>query len=362
LKALKQFSPRPGEIYIHTAIRGLAALSVVGYHAMLGSAGKGYTDNILQNFFLTSFLFVDFFFMLSGYIMVESYKDKITSAEPKTSSIKYLKKRAQKILPNYYFWLFIAIFLTILNYWYFGNDQIVMSCALPAVTMHLLLIQNLIGSCYYFNTPLWSIAVEFLAYLAFPILVLIKPRPFVLIGAGLAFYAAIFVLSPTIDLLDGGLSVARCFAGFICGMGGAKLVRRSCPDYVQIFLLVALFLSIAYALQALALLLMWVITVATAKNVGFLSDFSRLKYPYLIGRASFSIYLAHIPVSMVLSPIAYKAEAETGIPFGSDWTLILPIKIIVSGLVGVFAFQQVECRFSAFFERRKLVRKATAQG
>ncbi len=329
---------------------------------MLGASGKGYTDNIIQNFFLTSFLFVDFFFILSGYIMAESYDYRIRTGKFKKTSIEYFMKRAQKILPNYYFWLFIAIFLSIATSWYLGNEQIEMSCVSRAAAMHLILMQNLIGSCYYFNTPLWSIAVEFLAYFAFPILIIMNPRASFLLGAGLFIYLAIFFLSPTIDLLNGALSVMRCFAGFICGIGGAKMVRRSYADYVHVFLLVTLFLSIAYDLQVLALLLMWMITVATAKNVGFLSDFARLKYPYLIGRASFSIYLAHIPVSMVLSPVAYKVEAETGIPFGSDWTLVLPIKIMASGLVGIFAFQQVECRFSAFFERRKVLHSADSRG
>lgn len=362
LRALEQLSPRPGEIYTHTAIRGLAALSVVGYHAMLGSAGKGYTENIIQNFFLTSFLFVDFFFILSGYIMVENYKGKITSSDPKKSSIEYLKKRAQKILPNYYFWLFVAIILSFLSSLYFKDKQIGISCVSLAVLMHLFLVQNLIGSCYYFNTPLWSIAVEFLTYLAFPLLVLAKPRPLVLAAIGTFLYAVIFTVSPTIDLLNGILSMARCLAGFICGMAAAEIARKPYPTFVQIPVLFGLFLSISYNLQSLSLLMMFLITVLTARNDGFLARVSRLKYSYIIGRASFSIYLAHIPVSMVLSPIAYKIEAETGIPFGSDWTLILPIKIIASGFVGIFAFQQIECRFSSFFERRKPVQGAIAQG
>ncbi len=280
MKAPSQFSPRPGEVYIHTAIRGLAALSVVGYHAMLGSVGKGYADDIIYNFFLTSFLFVDFFFILSGYIMTESYKDKITSPRWKASAIEFLIKRGQKILPNYYIWLLISIFLSISISSFFGSEPIGISCASRAVAAHLFLVQNLIGACYYFNTPLWSIAVEFLAYLVFPILIGINARPAVLIVAGVGFYFLIFSLSPTIDLINGGFSVMRCFAGFICGMGAAKITHRSYPDYIQISLFIALFLSISYNFQTLALLLMWATTFATASNLGVLSHISRSKYPH----------------------------------------------------------------------------------
>lgn len=333
-------------------MRGLAALSVVGYHAMLESAGKGYTDNVFQNFFSTSFLFVDFFFMLSGFIMVDSYQDKIIENDIRGSSIKYIKKRAKKILPNYYFWLLISIILNLSIAFYFENINVGVQCITKSIVLHSLLLQNLIGSCYFFNMPLWSIAVEFLAYLAFPFLIMIRPRAIVFAGAGFVIYVVTFCVSQTIDLIDGTLSVMRCFAGFICGMAASKIDRRSYPYYINILLLICLFYCIAFNMQIVSLILMFALTIVTADNFSFLAQFSRLKYPYLIGRASFSIYLAHIPVSMVLGPIAYKVEAETGIPFGSDWTLILPIKIIASGLVGVFAFQQVECRFSTYFERQ----------
>ena len=78
---------------------------------------------------------------------------------------------------------------------------------------------------------------------------------------------------------------------------------------------------------------------------------SKQKWPYLIRRPSLSIYLAHIPVSMVVSPIANKIESETGIDFGSDWRLIVPIKIIASTLVGIFAYHWIEVRLAEFFPR-----------
>jgi|688.fasta_scaffold116906_3 hypothetical protein len=54
---------------------------------------------------------------------------------------------------------------------------------------------------------------------------------------------------------------------------------------------------------------------------------------------------------MFVSPIADKIESETGIDFGSDWRLIVPIKIIVSTLVGIFAYHWIEVRLAEFFPR-----------
>ncbi len=180
--------PRQGELYAHTAIRGVAALCVVGYHAMLGSAGKGYTDNPIQNYFLTSFIFVDFFFILSGFIMFENYGKKLSGPSVLINAINFWKRRALKILPNYYFWLAIAVLLTFAEWAYFSRRAVDNQCIEFSLIKHIFLTQNLMGSCYYFNIPLWSIAVEMLAYLVFPFIILLR------LGRALTFLGSWFYM------------------------------------------------------------------------------------------------------------------------------------------------------------------------
>lgn len=143
-------------------------------------------------------------------------------------------------------------------------------------------------------------------------------------------------------------------AGFLCGLAVSQLSRKSWPSIVQGVLLLALFIPLNLNLQILSLLLMLAITVVTAENSGVFAQLSNHSLPYLIGRASFSIYLAHIPVSMVVNPIAYKIESETVIKVGSDWTLIIPIKILASTFVGILTYQWVELRFSEIFAGESL--------
>lgn len=344
--------PRFGELYTHTAIRGVAALCVVGYHAMLGATGKAAAGNPVADFFLSSFLFVDFFFILSGFIMSESYGEKIEKSGLSISiATNYYKKRALKILPNYYFWLLLSVAFWALSKLYFGGQIKDFNCVSLSILQHVLLVQNLIGSCLYFNTPLWSIAVECLTYLAFPLIVALRPRALILLAAALMLYANIFFYSSTIDIIEGKLSAARCLAGFLCGMAMARFQRRTTGTNIHIALLAALVIAISTSLELVSIIIMAVLTLTTAQNTGAVAAFSRLKVPYAIGRASFSIYLAHIPVSMVVSPIAYKIEAETGIPFGSDWTYSLPTKIILSVLVGIWAYGQVESRLADLSRR-----------
>lgn len=350
--------PRQGELYAHTAIRGVAALCVVGYHAMLGSAGKGYTDNPVQNYFLTSFIFVDFFFILSGFIMFENYGKKLSGPSVLKNAINFWKRRALKILPNYYFWLAIAVLLTFAEWAYFSRRVVDNQCIEFSLIKHVFLTQNLMGSCYYFNIPLWSIAVEMLAYLVFPFIILLRlGRALTFLGS-VVLYVVLFSYSETIDVLDGALSVCRCLAGFFCGVAAAQLPHKKWASFLQVILLLLLVATISMNFQVLSLALMLMITVATSKNEGVLATLSATRFPYLIGRSSFSIYLAHIPVAAVVSTIAYKIEGETGVPFGSDWRLIVPIEILASVMVGYMAFELIERRFERLVNRRNVMAQA----
>ena len=59
------------EIVCHTSLRGLAALSVLLYHTHLFSGETGYY--LADNLFRHAYLFVDMFFILSGYILFAKY-------------------------------------------------------------------------------------------------------------------------------------------------------------------------------------------------------------------------------------------------------------------------------------------------
>lgn len=354
MSVVNSVTPRLGELYSHTAIRGVAAISVVGFHALGALVGEGYTGTHLQNYFLNSFIFVDFFFILSGFIMFENYGHKMEGSKVFASSIQYWKKRIQKILPNYYFWLIIGIILTVLKWIYTGERSETNACMLNSTFKHIFLIQNLGGfSCYYFNFPLWSIAVEIIAYIFFPFIIMFRATLLATLSAGIFLYLLVFIFSDTINVAYGELSVARCLAGFLCGIAAAKVPRFKLHNFVEISLAFLLIGMVTLNYQPIAIFLMFIITLATANNTGTIGKISQTKLPYLIGRASFSIYLAHFPVAMVLRELNSKVEAATGIPVGTDWRINLTLVVLVSGLVGIFAYAFIERRFEIIFSKRK---------
>jgi peptidoglycan/LPS O-acetylase OafA/YrhL len=170
---------------------------------------------------------------------------------------------------------------------------------------------------------------------------------------GVFFYIFLFSQSETIDIIDGYYSIIRCLAGFFCGIAAAKMDKKVWPDFVQFAIILLLIFAIAGNYQILALFLMFLVTITTAQNTGTIAKASQKQIPYLIGRSSFSIYLAHVPVGMVVTLVAYKLEREIGVPIGSDWKVIMPIEIFTSCVVGIFAYSNVERRFENFFYKRK---------
>lgn len=356
-----EIAPRPTEVYGHTSLRGLAALSVVGYHAALIAQADELAWSPVSGFLLSSFLFVDLFFMLSGFIMVEAYGPRLQAIWRAAGGggaraglravLAYWRRRALKILPNYYVWLGVAIGFSAFRAYYFNNPKLYDACFTEAIWRHVMLVQTFSDVCINFNTPLWSIVVELIAYLIFPLLIVLLPFWPVIAVAALGLYVAVFWGWATIDVLTGWPSVMRCLAGFMLGMLGARVIAvlpRPALVWGQLPVFLAVLICVSLDAQPAALAAIAVLVVLTGRNAGPLVAVLRVGLAYVMGRASFSIYLAHIPLLGALNLVLSKLEAETGLPLANDWRLFVPLAVCVSGLVGLVAYQLIERRFEAW--------------
>lgn len=112
--------------------------------------------------------------------------------------------------------------------------------------------------------------------------------------------------------------------------------------------------SISLGAEPAALAFIAALVLVTGRNIGGLVRILQWRVFYVLGRASFSIYLAHMPFLLVLNVILRKVEAELGIPLGSDWRIFIPIALCGAALVGIAAYLLVEMRFET--RRAKLNR------
>jgi peptidoglycan/LPS O-acetylase OafA/YrhL len=162
-------------------LRACAAMYVVAYHCALhyfqgATKGLGY-----QSIFLTVFDYghyaVNLFIVLSGFslmISVTKHNYRI-----KGGAIKFMMRRARRILPPYYMAMLLSV---VLIYFFIGHKtdthwDISVPITSSDIIQHLLLIYDFSKSgIFKINHVFWSIAVEFRIYLFFPLLVAIYRR------------------------------------------------------------------------------------------------------------------------------------------------------------------------------------------
>ncbi|EAQ28712.1 hypothetical protein NAP1_13973 [Erythrobacter sp. NAP1] len=213
-----------------TGLRGLAAWFVVLYHIRLSLTAILPGEAIAV--FSKGYLAVDFFFMLSGFVMWLSYGEKFRT-QGWAQTRPFLWKRFARVWPLHALVLsgfaMLALMLAL-------TGRPTGNYPLAELPLHVLLIQNWgFTSELAWNPPAWSISAEFAAYLAFPALILAVrwerlglPSLIAALGAmALCLHAWFAGLGYAIlddDIPRTGL--VRCLAEFTMGIALAQIWRQ----------------------------------------------------------------------------------------------------------------------------------------
>jgi peptidoglycan/LPS O-acetylase OafA/YrhL len=205
-----------------TAVRGLAAWFVVFYHVRLAAVPTLGPD--LVTIFARGYLAVDFFFMLSGFVIWLNYADKL-QAGGLASVPGFLWRRLARVYPLHLFMLGGAM-LFVAAHWVAGRP-LPSAYPLTELPYHLLLIQNWGFTDHLrWNDPAWSISCEFAAYLLFPLLVAIvdwrrlPTAALVLVAAGLILLLHIVMTAagaPHLGYDIARFGLLRCLTQFAVG-------------------------------------------------------------------------------------------------------------------------------------------------
>jgi peptidoglycan/LPS O-acetylase OafA/YrhL len=218
-----------GELRALTSVRGLAAWLVVLFHIRRSIAGL---PEAAMAVLAKGYLAVDFFFLLSGFVIWLSYADRLGTAGL-AAVPDFLRRRVARIWPLHGFMLGCALALALAMR---ASGRETPHFPLAELPLHLLLLQNWgFTGALTWNDPAWSISCELAAYLLFPLLALSidwrrVPSPAV-IGA----IAALIVLLHAVFARDGALQlgqdiprlgVIRCVLEFAAGTATAALWLR----------------------------------------------------------------------------------------------------------------------------------------
>jgi peptidoglycan/LPS O-acetylase OafA/YrhL len=275
-------------------LRGLFALFVVLFHFNINNAPAV----LVNNFFVReSYIFVDFFFILSGYVITLTYNEKIQSG---TSLIQFLKKRFLRLYPLLLFttcmyWYFVHPFLDRQNI-YLALDTLLLTNSTP-----------ILGTDIGMNYPSWSISSEMISYIVFGIcsLIAIRKNKTILITL-ITFSCFAFLAYQQNYFVTGSFGFVRGLACFNLGYLIFILAQKNIklPNYYEWFicLLVIVLMYLLYhnslknIIVILGLQFLVPITFAIAifiltKTKGTISYILSSSPLQFLGKISYSVYL-----------------------------------------------------------------------
>lgn len=279
-------------------LRGAAAISVAVYHFYYSFPG---------------YLAVDFFLVLSGFVLTHKYLYTSTAI----SSREFVWRRLARLYPLH---LFTLVTWTCGYVLYIGSFPSYADGTLWTFLQHLTLTQNvgLSPSETSWNTPSWSISVEFWVNILFFYLISITTRSYLLLAVAAGALVIIYSQSSDLDVshenfflvVNSGLlrGIASFFLGIIAYRGYRKCLALKTSAGGASFIEVALLLAVVATfyfrgslrsdLDFIAPFLFCIVVVIYSLERGVVSSlFSKFKR---LGEISYSVYLNHFTVIWLL--------------------------------------------------------------
>lgn len=293
------------------AFRGLAAVMIVLYHSRFYS-----TDEYVP-FVRHSAVFVDFFFILSGFVMAYSYLGRIGS---NINLQRFFLMRFGRLYPLHIFtlllWVPYIIVKVILYEKGIGDTDPSESNNFYTFFANLFLIQALDGyQPLSWNFPSWSISAEFYTYIIFFLSIYFITKVLASTASLMSCIAFIAVGAyASIWWLDGKgveLFFLQCIGGFFLGILIFLLYKRANIQLhhfmVATLLEIAVLTFMAYSVirnqthgfsdniffYICIISFLCVIYVFVIQETGYISRLLRNSVFQFIGKLSYSIYMVH---------------------------------------------------------------------
>jgi peptidoglycan/LPS O-acetylase OafA/YrhL len=306
--------------------RGVCALLVALFHfPVMGALGG-------NAFMRGSFLFVDFFFVLSGFVIAHSYTNRVVSTD---GFGRFLFTRFGRLFPLHAFiiTLFVAfeLFRMSVPQLFNGTPAFSESNTLATLPANLALLHGLgIHDHLSWNAPSWSISTELFAYLAFGALVWAFGRQSLIIFAAIAVTGPVMLFKLSPDFMDAtyDFGLIRCLFGFSAGVLTHALLSGRVTTVAdtrealwtwtlaELAVIAAVILFVSTAAHGPGGLLapyLFAIAVALfAHEGGLVSRVMGTKPFLLLGAMSYSIYMTHIFVQARMLNVAKLMESKLG--------------------------------------------------
>ena len=271
----------------------------------------------------SGWLFVDFFFVLSGFVITHAYGNEIANLD---NAFNFMRRRFARLYPLHFctFAAFVAWILLFDTARLIGSmkfpevfhaTNLFADLSFPKIVSHLTLLQGFVGNSgdVGFNIPSWAISVEFWTYVVFAICCPLLGRHLLLGQLFLTVACLLLLYALSGEELEWYGNILRSLAGFSVGSAAYLLLTKLKGYQLNVLLMTALEGTVlAEALGFLWLAsqcgktdhtihqLQWLSPIVFAQVIVVFSfeagTISRVLNRRIVGRAgtySYSLYMVH---------------------------------------------------------------------
>ncbi len=348
--------PHASHIETLTSLRFLAAFWVLTLHF---SNDIGFQHETWTQFIARGKLGVDFFFILSGFIMAHVYLRAME--EGRFNFGDFIKKRFSRLYP-----LHLATFLFVAGYVSLGSfvgvqpgqpDAYQWSSVLPNLFMiHAWGVDDVLS----FNYVSWSISAEWFAYLTFwPLALLtLKLSPGRMLFAAVTLFLALCAFSVPafgrqLTFLTYDFGIARILPEFLTGVALYRLSRSwdlgPSGNWILLGLVASLIVITHFGLGdwlAVLILAALIFSVASLERQGGVG-YVRTRALIYLGEISYSIYMVHgIVLTLWFKALSMTIGLNTTVGYALG-ALAVPMSLAVAA----FAYHMIEVPSRRFLNR-----------
>lgn len=302
-------------------LRGIAALSIAiftHYFLFLPERNYPFYNQLTHWFWNYASYFVDLFFVISGFLMVYVYRNKIKNAQ--IDFVTFVKKRLIRFYPLMVFALFCVLILQIIHLKMTGvffAYKVIYDNSVLSFILNLLCLQGTALLASSFNAPSWYLSIVLIMYILFYISTYWAGRYNMenVAYMGLLLLGIVIAVKnyETVFLNCRGLVgfFAGCLTCIVCEKVNElnKKKKQIITGIVFVVLAGVAAASIIYGHRILAPdpqvvvvygMFFWPCVVFLSVHAGWLRWILQNPVFLFLGKISFSMYLIHFPSMLLL--------------------------------------------------------------
>ena len=353
------------------AFRGLAAILIILFHSQF------YATSEPNQFIRHSDVFVDFFFILSGFVIAYSYQNKILNG---IKFKDFILLRFARLYPLHLFMLLIWLpYIGVKIYLYQkgigATDPTEVNNVITFIK-NIFLLQGM-GAPLSWNYPSWSIGSEFYTYILFFIVLFffknLKRMMLSSIILLIAFTAYLIANSSYIAELR-FVGLFSCISKFFFGAiiyytyrkFHFKINSTAIASLMEISILILMIYFVSnieednYFKHYAILSFMGIVYLFAIENIGYISKILNIGIFQYLGKISYSIYMTHaIIVTGAYNILIYVFKLQTGNVEGVDKGLIFEyalyldmILVIVVIVISALTYKYIEMPGQTYFKKK----------